>query len=147
MNNVEDYFSVLPRLIRMLLDGMTPQRNKDGINLTQEKTIMMISDHEGNTLSKLSRYSELDKGALSRVLKTLEEKSLIRQERDAHDRRSFHILLTDEGRVLTDDIRTKISGNISRIMDPLTIEQKEKMTGALVDLLEITDALESIHRK
>ncbi|MBF9015424.1 MULTISPECIES: MarR family winged helix-turn-helix transcriptional regulator [unclassified Oceanispirochaeta] len=146
MKITEDYFSVLPRLIRMLMDGKTPQRNKNGINLTQEKTIMMVSDHEGNTLSSLSRYSELDKGALSRVLKTLEKQSLIRQERDTHDRRSFHILLTEEGQVLTDDIRRKMSGNISRMMAPLTTEQKEKMTRALVDLLEITEALESIHR-
>lgn len=147
MKSTEDYFSVLPRLIHIILDGMTPQRNKDGINLTQEKTIMMISDHEGNTLSNLSRYSELDKGALSRVLKTLEEQSLIRQDRDTHDRRSFHIFLTEEGQTLTADIRTKMSENISRVMAPLTAKQKEKMTRALVDLLEITEALESIHRK
>ena len=58
---------------------------------------MALAHHEGASLSELASHSELDKGALSRVLKSLEQLGLIRQERDVADRRSFHHFLTDQG--------------------------------------------------
>ncbi|MGL5417308.1 MAG: MarR family winged helix-turn-helix transcriptional regulator [Clostridium sp.] len=46
----------------------------------------------------------IDKAATSRLIKSLESKNLIKRIRNEHDKRSFNVFLTDEGKKLVPSI-------------------------------------------
>lgn len=59
--------------------------------------ILMIVDKEGTPSTQLGPRMGMEPTSLSRTLKTMEERGLIRRQEDAIDKRKVLIFLTDEG--------------------------------------------------
>lgn len=69
-----------------------------GLSHGQAITLKII--HEENCIKQddLNKRLQIDKSAVTRILKTLEEKGLIVKTRCEDDKRNQHIVLTDEGK-------------------------------------------------
>ena len=63
-------------------------------------TIAAISEHEGITGSELAKLFFKTKGAITQIVSKLEEKGLIRKEKDEHDKKCIHLYLTPKGKRL-----------------------------------------------
>ncbi len=68
-------------------------------NVTPSHWVVLcrLWQEDGVQVSEVGQYLEQIGGSLTGVLERMEERGLIRRERDEKDRRSFRIWLTEEG--------------------------------------------------
>lgn len=69
-----------------------------GITITQWRIIAVLGDTGRCTSAQLSRLTEMDKGLISRSVKSLTAERMITVTRDASDNRALHLDLTAKGR-------------------------------------------------
>ncbi|WP_417209685.1 MarR family winged helix-turn-helix transcriptional regulator [Antarctobacter sp.] len=73
-------------------------RDHAGITITQWRIIAVLGDTGRCTSAQLSRLTAMDKGLISRNVKTLAVEGMITITRDTVDHRALHLDLTDKGR-------------------------------------------------
>mgnify|MGYP001446869910 CR=1 FL=1 len=78
--------------------------DKYSIGIAHNKVIHLISLYEGITISELLKKLKITKQSLNRVLKDLIELKVIKFKKDEIDTRVKHVLLTEEGIRLFDEI-------------------------------------------
>lgn len=66
--------------------------------------ILHLISHENYTISELSKKMMLDPSTLVPSVDALEEKGLVKRERDPNDRRRYPLLLTDAGQTIVGDL-------------------------------------------
>lgn len=71
---------------------------KHGITTSTAFILLNISSSEGTAATKIAPLMGLESRSLTRSLKNLEEKGYIYKEKDANDRRSVRIYLTEKGK-------------------------------------------------
>lgn len=69
---------------------------KEGVSLPEWSIMVSLWNGDATNVMELSRFIEVDKGAVSRTLADLEEKDLVRR-RSGPDGRSYSIKLTKKG--------------------------------------------------
>ena len=71
---------------------------KQGLTISQVRTLAVLSVTDGVTVNDLSVYTVIEQSTLSRTLDTLEGQGFVRREQGVTDSRIRHVFLTDEGR-------------------------------------------------
>ncbi|MEV4572490.1 MarR family transcriptional regulator [Nonomuraea jabiensis] len=71
-----------------------------GITVTQYTALTVLERHDGLSAAQLARDSFVTAQSVADLVRALEERGLIRRERNPANRRELHILLTDAGREL-----------------------------------------------
>ncbi|KUF09328.1 MarR family winged helix-turn-helix transcriptional regulator [Pseudoponticoccus marisrubri] len=110
-------------------------RENVGITLTQWRLIALIGSAERTTAAHLSRLAAMDKGLISRNVKTLVGARLVASHRDTDDSRAHHLRLTAQGREVYDRMMPRMSTRQEKLRDRLTAEELEVFLAAL-DKLE-----------
>ena len=91
-------------LVRLINQAATPRLDAaiaaHGISYTQWQVLVSIFFNRGLTCAALARDLAHDKGAMTRLIDNLEERELVRRERNADDRRVVDLALTDKGRAV-----------------------------------------------
>ncbi len=72
--------------------------HQHGITTSTAFILLNISSSEGTPATKIAPLMGLESRSLTRALKNLEEKGYIYKEKDAFDKRSVRIYLTDKGK-------------------------------------------------
>jgi DNA-binding MarR family transcriptional regulator len=88
------------------------------------------------TPGALIRASMVTSGTITNRIDRMEARGLVRRTRDAQDRRSVRIELTDEGRDLVDSVIHDHLANYRRLVSSLDTAQRETLNGLLRTLLE-----------
>lgn len=70
-------------------------KEKVGLSLVEWRVIQMLRMHENAFMTELAELAQMDKGQLSRKIKSMVAKGLLRVETDADDKRVQHIRLTE----------------------------------------------------
>ncbi|RFU86548.1 MarR family transcriptional regulator [Streptomyces triticagri] len=71
-----------------------------GLTYPQYLVMVVLWEHRELSVKQLGEHLRLDSGTLSPLVKRLEAAGLVRRERSAHDERSVHVHLTEEGAAL-----------------------------------------------
>ena len=74
------------------------QAVKHDITMSMGFVLLNINAEQGTPATKIAPLMGLEARSLTRLLKSMEEKGLIRREPDANDKRLVRILLTPQGR-------------------------------------------------
>ncbi len=72
---------------------------QEGITSSMGFVLININSKEGTPATKIAPMMGLESRSLTRVLKSMEEKGLIKRIPDSKDRRSVRVFLTEEGKV------------------------------------------------
>lgn len=95
------------KLIIMIARGQTTYLNHKlndfGINSTQLHLLLEISSQNDLNQDKISSRCNIDKGAVARSIKKLEEKGLVLRKIDDDNRRQNKISLTEKGKKTLDE--------------------------------------------
>ncbi len=75
-----------------------------GISHAQFHHLRRLAENDGVSSSELSALVEVKKATSTSILDALEDKGLIRRERDKVDRRRVNVFLTEAGRAIQDDL-------------------------------------------
>lgn len=68
-----------------------------GLNLSQWRVIAAVADQPGRTASQVVDLTPMDKGIVSRAVRTLVERDLIERRSSKQDGRLSHLYMTVEG--------------------------------------------------
>jgi|SRR6218665_2054159 len=109
-------FDLSVRTVWIKMSRMYNQRANDhGITMSVGYILLHI-DKDGTPSTQLGPKMGMEPTSLSRTLKTMEEKGLIRREEDKIDKRIVRIFLTDEGlkaRYIARDVVFELNNKLS----------------------------------
>ena len=85
---------------REIMRKYTPILKNLNLTYTQYIVMMVMWEHKSLKVGEISNYLYLDTGTLSPLLKSMEEKGLVKRVRDKNDERVVTITITAEGDAL-----------------------------------------------
>ncbi|WP_124067735.1 MarR family transcriptional regulator [Clostridium sp. E02] len=78
--------------------------NVEGVSTAQFYILDTLNKHGAKTTKELAEMRGISQSGISKLTKRLLDKKYIIQERQAHDRRSYNIILTKEGKAFLDRV-------------------------------------------
>lgn len=80
-----------------MLNAVRMKANGTELTMVEIRTIMMIEEHPGTTATWLCHSWNRSRGAVSQILKKLEQKGFIYKVKSAESDRVFNLFVTDAG--------------------------------------------------
>ncbi len=114
-----------------------------GLSMSQVGALFNVG-HTGSGVSDIGDDLGVTKAAASQFLQDLVEKGLILRSEDPEDRRAKHIVLTDKGRSILQEIMHQRQGQLETLAQSLSPEEKEEVTAALNILIDKIRTLEEM---
>ncbi|MCY1669163.1 bifunctional helix-turn-helix transcriptional regulator/GNAT family N-acetyltransferase [Rhizobium sp. SL86] len=112
-------------------------------SLTEARVIYEIGARPGVTAADLTRDLTLDPAYLSRILRRLRAENLLRSERDANDRRSQNLFLTDAGQSEWQTLGDQSRRQIEQSLAPLDTDAKNTLVDAMKTVRDLLDLAEN----
>lgn len=103
-----------------------------GINYGQFEYFLYISTHEGTNQNELAKYKKVGKASVTKAIKILEKKDLIKRIIDEDDKRNFKLYVTDKGKKYREEFKSYRDEITNKVFDGFSDEEK----GALNSMLE-----------
>lgn len=107
-------------------------------SLLEMRVLGEIARYKGITSNSLSKYLNIDKGYLSRVLSKLIKNQLIFKEKNEKDNRVYHLFLTDDGKQLNkyvEDESNKKVIDLLKILKDDEIQELKKSMASIENIL------------
>lgn len=117
------YTNILGLLNKHILDSP--------YSLTEIRVLLEIDRQKDCTANFLIERLSMDKGYMSRLLKSFEADGRITKESSAADRRMAYLHLTPEGKRILADLEKKSDSQVEGLIDSLTDGEKEKLADAM----------------
>lgn len=110
---------ILHQVANLYISTKVPQDYGTGQEYTSVEvhTLKHIADNPGITVTELARDYGKTKGAVSQILKKVEEKGLVYRESDPNNDNKSHLHLTEKGMVLDNAHRQYDQVNFGESMD------------------------------
>lgn len=112
-----------------------------GLNRTQERVLMMAWHKHGAPMRFLSREAGLEKGSLTTVIDSLEERGLVIRKRDEEDHRSFIVTPTKEGERQAQMIETLFRKHVGTLLGKLTNEEAAEFEKSVTNIAQLIPRL------
>lgn len=113
-------------------------RDRCGLSSSQWRVIAAIADKPGRTAKQVVMMTPMDKGIVSRAVKSLIEMGLLTREGSQNDGRVGHLFLTNKGETtycqLADDMRqveSRVAATLSNQDRKTLLTTIEAMTASL----------------
>ncbi|MBC2656498.1 MarR family transcriptional regulator [Pseudomonas sp. MSSRFD41] len=106
-----------------------------GITAAQFKVLIIMAQFGGDTPAELCRHLSLDSGSMTRMLDRLEQKDFLVRRRSEGDRRQVQLVLTEEGRKLTDRLPVIGAEAMNELTGAITPEELATLEQILKKML------------
>jgi len=115
-------------VVRSHLDELV---KPSGITALQYTALTVLERHDGLSAAQLARDSFVTAQSIADLVRSLENRGLVRRERNPQSRRELLILLTDAGRELLDRHTGPVRELEERMVRELTAHQTDQFRQAL----------------
>ncbi|WP_458249123.1 MarR family winged helix-turn-helix transcriptional regulator [Streptomyces sp. MAI_2237] len=102
-----------------------------GITALQYTALTVLERHDGLSAAQLARDSFVTAQSIADLVRSLENRGLVRRERNPRNRRELLILLTDAGRRLLEEHAEPVRTLEERMVRDLTAHQTEQFRQSL----------------
>jgi DNA-binding MarR family transcriptional regulator len=133
---------VIPRLARQLNDTSTGE----GLTPTQYSVLALVRVRGPIGLAELTELEGLNPTMLSRIVKVLDERGLIRRLPDPSDMRAARVAVTPEGEKTHERVREQRTQVLAECIEGLPPQIAETLLAAVPALEELAEALKPQHR-
>lgn len=117
-------------------------RSEFGLKVPEWRVMAVLGDAGSLTQRDLVRATLMDKVAVNRACKVLDERGLIQRSPNSADGRSHHLELTPSGRAMHEAIWPQALSASDRIFSVLSPKEIEKLRSLLDKLLQSVRAIE-----
>jgi len=100
-------------------------------SLTESRLLWEFAHRERTTAAELARDLHLDPGYLSRLLRGLKEKKLIRAERSGDDARHLHLSITAAGQRAFAPLDRRSEADVAALLAPLADADQRELVEAM----------------
>ncbi|WP_042372822.1 MarR family winged helix-turn-helix transcriptional regulator [Streptacidiphilus neutrinimicus] len=114
------------------------QLAEHGVTVAQWAVLITVYRGDATTTREVSRYVDIDVGAVSRLVDRLIAKGLISREPDPHSKRILRLTLTDQGRELAPRLAEIADRNDAHFFAALTPDQRRQLEHWIRDLVGAT---------
>jgi DNA-binding MarR family transcriptional regulator len=129
--------AVIPRLARVLNDTSTGE----GLTPTQYSVLGLVRVRGPLGLAELTELEGVNPTMLSRVIKALDERGLIRRMADPDDMRAARVAVTPEGERVHERVRNQRTRVLSDCLHGLPPDTTATLLKAVPDLEALAEAL------
>lgn len=126
---------------KLMLKSSTAYTHKFGIGMTEWRIISVLSGASDCSVQKISDILGLDKAAVSRTIKKLEEKKYIEINGHAEDKRIYVINLTQAGQKLYEVASDFAIEREKQLLEDLEEEEKDQLFNILKKLRNKVDQM------
>jgi DNA-binding MarR family transcriptional regulator len=130
---------VIPRLARQLNDTSTGE----DLTPTQYSVLTLVRVRGPLGLAELTGLEGLNPTMLSRIVKVLDERGLIRRLPDPSDMRAARVEVTADGERLHDRVREQRTRVVTECLEHLPPETVETLLAAVPAMEELAEAVKS----
>lgn len=134
--------AVIPRLARVLNDTSTGE----GLTPTQYSVLGLVRVRGPLGLAELTELEGLNPTMLSRVVKALDERGLIRRMPDPDDMRAARVVVTPEGERVHARVRNQRTQVLSDCLHGLPPDTAVALLAAVPDLEALAEALKPVSK-
>ena len=100
-------------------------------SLTEVRIMYELSDRRNVTAAALGIDLGLDRGYLSRTLKSFERRGLIKRTQSQQDKRHRFLALTSKGRKVFDPLNKRAQNEVRQLLSTLSRSEREKLIEAM----------------
>ncbi|WP_374409094.1 MarR family winged helix-turn-helix transcriptional regulator [Pelagerythrobacter sp.] len=111
-------------------------RSQFGLKITEWRIMAVLGDAGASTQRELTARTLMDKVAVNRACRTLEDRGLVAREPNATDGRSHHLALTGAGRSMYDRIMPLALRMEQQLFASFSAEERETFTRLLARVRE-----------
>lgn len=122
------------RIHQLGQSALDPIFAEEGMTASQWSALVAIWFGRGNTCAALAREMAHDKGAMTRLVDTLETRGWVTRERDTDDRRIVNLALTEAGEAATLRCRARIIASWNDWLKDWDRSEVETLIGLLQKL-------------
>ncbi|GGF92673.1 MarR family winged helix-turn-helix transcriptional regulator [Paenibacillus abyssi] len=122
------------------LNALIRELMQEELTIDQYSTIRYIREHERATSSELADIFCVGKSSITAIITRLSDKELIRRVPDEKDRRVTYLMLTEEGKRLSDTMEEKMQELLAKYIRHFSeqeglafIETYEKLARVLME--------------
>ena len=119
------------RLAVMRLARRLRQESAGGITLSQLSALSTVERHGPVSLGELADVERVAPPSMTRIASHLEERGLVARTTDTADRRVARLAVTDAGRSVLRQTRTRRDAFLARQIGALSAEEREILARAL----------------
>lgn len=120
-----------------VLQGFLDRNYLDsGYSVTETRILFELKQSPQSSASRLIETLHLDKGYISRLIRSLEQKDLLERQVSAGDGRALLIRLTPEGERETDRLIEITNRKIGQLIQPLSAEDCNSLCAAMQTIME-----------
>jgi len=124
------------RQIGILQDGVY----KSPYSLTEVRVLYELAQRDQPTASELCKDLGLDRGYLSRMLRSFEKQGIIVRKSAATDARQHHVSLTAHGRKVFAPLNQRSADDVARMLQPLSPAQQSRLVESARAIETLLDA-------
>lgn len=110
------------------------------LNISQGRfTVLMLLHRpwvESCTPASLAEEAGVTRATMTGLIDTLEKDGMVVRQADAHDRRTVHVSLTEQGRACVESMIPDYIQTVSRIVSPLIQSERKELVRLLQKLQE-----------
>lgn len=108
-------------------------------SLTEVRVLYEIANGNGTTAAELGALLRIDAGYLSRILRRLQDRRLIRRSRSKIDGRQSHLSLTAAGRRTFAKLNRLAQSEAKRRLEPLSTSDRSRLVLAMQSIRNILE--------
>ena len=116
-------------------------RARFGLKVPEWRVMAVLGDLGSQTQRELVGATRMDKVAVNRACKVLEERGLVARSPNTRDGRSHHLALTDAGRAMFDEIMPLALDMEKRLFSCLSASETDEFKATLGKLLDRAGAM------
>jgi DNA-binding MarR family transcriptional regulator len=131
------YFNLIPLFYKCKTFYIDKNRTDDLCNKNQSMAIMIIGKAEKIMPSALSKFINMEKGSLTTLIDSLEEKKFVIRSSDPNDRRKVLLSLTSEGIKHMKTIEEQSQKGLTLMVANLDEREIDQMHASLKILVEV----------
>jgi DNA-binding MarR family transcriptional regulator len=128
------------RMLKMVFNsvvrGVDARMQPLELTAMQWEPLLLLSLGRADSVAGLARESQMDCGAMTRMLDRLEQKQLLQRHRSDTDRRVVNLALTDKGRDAAAAIPPVIREELARHLCNFTSAETDLLVGMLDRMLQ-----------
>lgn len=109
----------------------------DSLSLTEIRMLYEINKINTCTARVLQEELKLDKGYVSRVLKSFENKNIIYKEKCENDSRVFFLHLTSEGKYIYQSLENRANQQVVKLFEDISLRDQQKLLESMVTIENI----------
>ncbi len=129
-------FSKLLQLVRITQTGMRNIDRSHGLSGSQLWALWHISARPGLRISELAEAMQIHHSTASNMLDKLEDRALLRRERQVLDNRVVHLHLTDKGQELVLGVPGPLQGRLRNALQRVPAKTLDGLFAGLSRLLD-----------